>query len=830
MERLSAETASDMEKVGNGNENDSELKHSVAARSGSQNNNAQASSTCFLSFNEKLEKLCEWMAHFTDDEKNIVVSNILLYCGPEQLKPVADFMESSSHNYFSENAVDPFELFPSNILMHIFSFLEPIDIASCALVSKLWNRFVEYQGWKSMCLFNSNYRLASTELEQKLTSRYCIGEGRVEWKGIFLERYRLRRNWMKARISCVQFDENRIVSGSSDKSIKLWDIRTNNPLAVMTLLGHSGTVRCLQLNGSRLASGSNDHTLKVWDLSSNEHWSSIACRSTMIGHTDAVRCLQMDDEKIISGSYDKTLRTWDLKTGQQSATFSGHEGEVLCLQFDRRKLISGSSDRSIRIWDLRTQIAGMILHNVHAKAVTCLQFNETQIVSASFDCTIKVWDVRTGRCFRTINWKENEGHTGVVRCLQADRWRFVSGADDKTLKVMDALHCLANIFETHVWNLNTGERICTLHSHTDGVTCLSFNDFRIVSGSYDTCVKLIMQSCSSEKKIGFSDSTVTLIAQGAEARIFSTNFYGKPAIIKERFRKKYRHFALDELLTKERMRAEIRGLMHCRKLGIPVPPIYFVDSKQNSIIFGAVEDAITLKNLLDSMHEAGAVVDLVDNLALTIGQVLAKMHMNGVIHGDLTTSNLLVKRPLSADNCRQIVLIDFGLSFVSSMVEDKAVDLLVLEKAFMSTHPNAESFYRTILDAYAKFYGKQGSEVLAQLEQVRLRGRKRLIRCQTDAVFTLTRNSTTGKQEIQNTTIRVRAKSSGTEIFEGRLCMNSADGWLILLSMLQSLTWEASFYYSEQVENQSKQLHVWHHSEAKLISKFMSSIHIQGIR
>ncbi|KRX21727.1 TP53-regulating kinase [Trichinella nelsoni] len=680
MERLPEETVSDMEGLGNGSENDSELKSSnAAAHNGNQNSNAQASSTCFLSFSDKLEKLCEWMAHFTDDEKNIVVSNIL-------------------------------------------KMLSILDVASCALVSKLWNRFVEYQGWKSMCLFNSNYRLASTELEQKLTSRYCIGEGRVEWKGIFLERYRLRRNWMKAR--CVEYPVSNLMKiellvdhrTSRSKYVKsfntnLWDIRTNNPLAVMTLLGHSGTVRCLQLNGSRLASGSNDHTLKVWDLSSNEHWSSIACRSTMIGHTDAVRCLQMDDEKIISGSYDKTLRTWDLKTGQQSATFSGHEGEVLCLQFDRRKLISGSSDRSIRIWDLRTQIAGMILHNVHAKAVTCLQFNETQIVSASFDCTIKVWDVRTGRCFRTINWKENEGHTGVVRCLQADRWRFVSGADDKTLKV---------------WNLNTGERICTLHSHTDGVTCLSFNDFRIVSGSYDTCVKLTMESCSSAKKIALSDSTVTLIAQGAEARIFKANFYGRPAVIKERFRKKYRHVALDELLTKERMRAEIRGLMHCRKLGIPVPPIYFVDSKQNLIVFGAIEDATTLKNLLDSMHEVGA-VGLVDNLASTIGQVLAKMHMNGVIHGDLTTSNLLVKQPLSPDNCRHVVLIDFGLSFVSSMVEDKAVDLLVLEKAFMSTHPNAESFYRTILGSYAKFYGKLGSEVLAQLEQVRLRGRKRLI-------------------------------------------------------------------------------------------------------
>ncbi|KRX46516.1 TP53-regulating kinase [Trichinella murrelli] len=728
MERLPEETVSDMEGLGNGSENDSELKSSnVAAHNGSQNSNAQASSTCFLSFSDKLEKLCEWMAHFTDDEKNIVVSNILLYCGPEQLKPVADFMESSSHNYFSENAVDPFELFPSNILIHIFSFLEPIDVASCALVSKLWNRFVEYQGWKSMCLFNSNYRLASTELEQKLTSRYCIGEGRVEWKGIFLERYRLRRNWMKARcvvrISCVQFDENRIVSGSSDKSIKLWDIRTNNPLAVMTLLGHSGTVRCLQLNGSRLASGSNDHTLKVWDLSSNEHWSSIACRSTMIGHTDAVRCLQMDDEKIISGSYDKTLRTWDLKTGQQSATFSGHEGEVLCLQFDRRKLISGSSDRSIRIWDLRTQIAGMILHNVHAKAVTCLQFNETQIVSASFDCTIKVWDVRTGRCFRTINWKENEGHTGVVRCLQADRWRFVSGADDKTLKVRNAW--FGKVFEAHAFRMEFEYGRTNLHTTQSHGRCDLF-ELQRFPHSFWFLRHITMGSCSSEKKIAFSDSTVTLIAQGAEARIFKAIFYGRPAVIKERFRKKYRHVALDELLTKERMRAEIRGLMHCRKLGIPVPPIYFVDSKQNLIVFGAIEDATTLKNLLDGMHEVGA-VGLVDNLASTIGQVLAKMHMNGVIHGDLTTSNLLVKQPLSPDNCRHVVLIDFGLSFVSSMVEDKAVDLFVLEKAFMSTHPNAESFYRTILGSYVKFYGKLGSEVLAQLEQVRLRGRKRLI-------------------------------------------------------------------------------------------------------
>uniref|UniRef100_A0A1I7XSN9 WD_REPEATS_REGION domain-containing protein n=1 Tax=Heterorhabditis bacteriophora TaxID=37862 RepID=A0A1I7XSN9_HETBA len=103
------------------------------------------------------------------------------------------------------------------------------------------------------------------------------------------------------------------------------------------------------------------------------------------------------------------------------------------------------------------------------------------LISGSYDMRLKLWSLNTGECVRTmicihtIDWKLAEGHTGVVRCLQADIWRIVSAADDRTIKV---------------WNLDSGERLCTLHSHEDGVTCVQFNDKQIVSGSYDKTVKL----------------------------------------------------------------------------------------------------------------------------------------------------------------------------------------------------------------------------------------------------------------------------------------------------------------------------------------------------
>jgi len=291
----------------------------------------------------------------------------------------------------------------------------------------------------------------------------------------------------------VQFDRERIVSGSSVSAIRIWDLRRDpetsgmmlgGGLGQITLTGHSATVRCLHLAGSRLASGSNDSSIKLWELAVRPTWSHIACRRTLLGHANTVRCLQMDldADSLISGSYDATLRMWSPETGVCIRTLRGHTDAVLCLQYSahERRLLSGSSDQSIRVWDERVNNSGdggcsLSIHNAHDSAVTCLRFDRERIVSGSVDRTLKMWDVRTGKCLHTIDWKAAEGHTGVVRCLQTDAWRIVSAADDRTIKV---------------WRLGSGERICTLQGHTDGVTCVQFNDSQIVSGSYDRTVKL----------------------------------------------------------------------------------------------------------------------------------------------------------------------------------------------------------------------------------------------------------------------------------------------------------------------------------------------------
>ncbi|XP_049636474.1 EKC/KEOPS complex subunit TP53RK [Suncus etruscus] len=226
---------------------------------------------------------------------------------------------------------------------------------------------------------------------------------------------------------------------------------------------------------------------------------------------------------------------------------------------------------------------------------------------------------------------------------------------------------------------------------------------------------------ASRVRSGHFLSSLELVKQGAEARVFRGRFLGRAAMVKHRFPKGYRHPDLEARLSRRRTVQEARALLRCRRAGISAPTVFFVDYASNCLYMEEIEDSMTVRDYIQSIMETEKTPQSLFALAQTIGQVLARMHDEDLIHGDLTTSNMLLKQPLDQ---LKITLIDFGLSFVSALPEDKGVDLYVLEKAFLSTHPNTETVFKAILKSYSAA-SKKANPVLKKLDEVRLRGRKR---------------------------------------------------------------------------------------------------------
>lgn len=185
--------------------------------------------------------------------------------------------------------------------------------------------------------------------------------------------------------------------------------------------------------------------------------------------------------------------------------------------------------------------------------------------------------------------------------------------------------------------------------------------------------------------------------EGAEASVTIED--GK--VIKERHRKSYRHPELDERIIKERTDSEARNTKRARKYGINAPEVKEVNER--SIVFGKVNGEMWKEEKdVEKMKE--------------VGKNVALMHENKVIHGDLTTSNIMIEEGGEA------FLIDFGLSFVSERVEDQAVDIHLLKQVLDSSHPDkSEEAWEKFLEGYSD--NERYEEVLERFEEVQSRGR-----------------------------------------------------------------------------------------------------------
>ncbi len=204
------------------------------------------------------------------------------------------------------------------------------------------------------------------------------------------------------------------------------------------------------------------------------------------------------------------------------------------------------------------------------------------------------------------------------------------------------------------------------------------------------------------------------IAQGAEAKIYAD----EDVILKERFEKKYRHPELDRKLRKSRTRREAKVLNKLTEIGVSAPGLIEMDDKEMKIKMQRIPGK-TIKELVDEL-ERKKEKEEIRRIFKEIGIKTGKMHNAGLIHQDLTTSNMIMHNEKG-----KVYLIDFGLSFFSEKIEDKAVDLHLLKHAIESRHYRiVEECFNAVKEGYKKSC-LDAEAVFKRLEVVEERGRNK---------------------------------------------------------------------------------------------------------
>ena len=201
-----------------------------------------------------------------------------------------------------------------------------------------------------------------------------------------------------------------------------------------------------------------------------------------------------------------------------------------------------------------------------------------------------------------------------------------------------------------------------------------------------------------------------IIKKGAEANLYQIKWFGRPAISKVRCRKKYRLAKLDRKIRQQRTVKEATIIHKARLSSVSVPIIYHVNPDKGEIIMEMI-DGINLNDyLINDNYNSDLFKD--------IGEMIGRLHSNGIIHGDLTTSNIIIRN-------NKIYLIDFGLSMFSDRTEDQGVDIKLIKALLQSLHdPIAKKAFKAILQGYRNSIGdNETEEVLKVVKEIERRGR-----------------------------------------------------------------------------------------------------------
>ncbi|KAG9509668.1 F-box/WD repeat-containing protein 1A [Fragariocoptes setiger] len=272
-------------------------------------------------------------------------------------------------------------------------------------------------------------------------------------------------------VYCLQYDDEKIVSGLRDNTIKIWD--RQSLCCSHVLNGHTGSVLCLQYDDKVIVSGSSDATVRVWDVN------TMQLLNTVIQHSEAVLHLRFNDGMMVTCSKDRSIVVWDMASPNDIKVrqiLVGHRAAVNVVDFDEKYIVSASGDRSIKVWNTSNCEFVKTL-NGHRRGIACLQYRDKLVVSGSSDFSIRLWDIENGNCIRVL-----DGHEELVRCIRFDSRRIVSGAYDGKIKVWDLKAAL------NPDSLDSSLCLQTLEKHQGRVFRLQFDEFQIVSSSHDDTI------------------------------------------------------------------------------------------------------------------------------------------------------------------------------------------------------------------------------------------------------------------------------------------------------------------------------------------------------
>ncbi|CAJ0951861.1 unnamed protein product, partial [Mesorhabditis belari] len=461
-------------------------------------------------FRERLECFHTW----PQEAQIAFVKTLIRHLKHPQLAEVAAFLTPLLQRDF-------IAALPSCAAEHVLQYLDAPALSRCEAVSKNWQRVIaESQMWKRLIeakargdplwrglmkqrdwlrfIFSNRDNCINAICSEESIDPKTICDNqticfilhrffRKLYPKIVKELANLETNWRNGTnhqtlincnsenskgVYCLQYDDDKIVSGLRDNTIKVWH-RNNLSIPSLTLTGHTGSVLCLQYDQRIIVSGSSDGTIRIWDIHTGE------CLNTLIHHAEAVLHLRFGSGRMVTCSKDRTVVVWEMTSPKQMSVqnvLSGHRAAVNVVDFDETYIVSASGDRTIKVWGT-DDCAPIRTLTGHRRGIACLQYKGKLIVSGSSDNTIRVWDIDRGACIRVL-----EGHDELVRCLRFDSKRIVSGAYDGKIKIWDMEAALDPNSTTHSLCL------ATLNRHTGRVFRLQFDDFQVVSSSHDDTI------------------------------------------------------------------------------------------------------------------------------------------------------------------------------------------------------------------------------------------------------------------------------------------------------------------------------------------------------